>query len=59
MRQETFELGVEFLQKEIERVKALQASILVLHPGSHVKAGEEAGIAKDCRRIGFGNGTCR
>lgn len=46
MRQETFELGVEFLQKEIERVKALQASILVLHPGSHVKAGEEAGLQK-------------
>lgn len=46
MRQETFELGVEFLQKEIERVKALQASILVLHPGSHVKAGEEAGLEK-------------
>ena len=31
MKPETFELGVEFLQKEIERVKALHASILVLH----------------------------
>ena len=37
---ETFELGVEFLSKEIERVKALQATVLVLHPGSHVQAAE-------------------
>lgn len=43
---ETFELGVDFLTKEIERVKKLEATILVLHPGSHVKAGEEAGLAK-------------
>lgn len=43
---ETFELGVEFLTKEIERVKALQATILVLHPGSHVKAGEDVGLDK-------------
>lgn len=43
-KQETFELGVEFLTKEIERVKALHASILVLHPGSHVKVGEQAGL---------------
>lgn len=46
MKLETFALGVEFLQKEIERVKALHATTLVLHPGSHVKAGEEAGLAK-------------
>lgn len=45
-KKETFELGVEFLQKEIERVKALHATCLVLHPGSHVQAGEEAGLAK-------------
>ncbi len=43
---ETFELGVDFLKREIERVKALHANILVLHPGSHVKAGEEAGLEK-------------
>lgn len=46
MKPETFELGVEFLTKEIERVKALGATILVLHPGSHVKAGEDIGIDK-------------
>lgn len=43
-KKETFELGVEFLAKEIERVKALQANILVLHPGSHVQAGETLGL---------------
>ena len=45
-KQETFELGVEFLRKEIERVKALGAIYLVLHPGSHVQAGEEAGLTR-------------
>lgn len=45
-KQETFELGVKFLRKEIERVKALGAKYLVLHPGSHVQAGEEAGLTR-------------
>lgn len=43
---ETFELGVEFLQKEIERTAALGAKQIVLHPGAHVGAGADAGIAK-------------
>lgn len=43
---ETFQLGVEFLQKEIERTAALGAKQIVLHPGAHVGAGAEAGIAK-------------
>lgn len=43
---ETFELAVEFLAKEIERVKAIGARVLVLHPGSHVGMGEEAGLAQ-------------
>ncbi|HWL22960.1 MAG TPA: deoxyribonuclease IV [Ureibacillus sp.] len=43
---ETFELGVEFLQKEIERTAAIGAKQIVLHPGAHVGAGVEAGIAK-------------
>ncbi|MFC4356124.1 deoxyribonuclease IV [Chryseomicrobium palamuruense] len=43
---ETFELGVEFLQKEIERTYALGAKQIVLHPGAHVGAGSEAGIAR-------------
>ena len=43
---ETFQLAVEFLAKEIERSVAMQATTIVLHPGSHVGAGETAGIAQ-------------
>ena len=43
---ETFSLAVEFLAKEIERSVAMQATTIVLHPGSHVGAGEAAGIAQ-------------
>lgn len=43
---ETFSLAVEFLAKEIERSVAMQATTIVLHPGSHVGAGESAGIAQ-------------
>ncbi|MBM7607067.1 deoxyribonuclease-4 [Lysinibacillus composti] len=43
---EVFALGVDFLQKEIERTAALGATQIVLHPGSHVGAGADAGIAK-------------
>lgn len=42
----TFQLGVEFLQKEIERTAALGVDQIVLHPGAHVGAGVEAGTAK-------------
>ena len=43
---ETFELAVEFLQVEIERSAAMGSKNIVLHPGSHVKAGEDIGIAQ-------------
>ncbi|MEC2070494.1 deoxyribonuclease IV [Alkalihalophilus marmarensis] len=43
---ETFELGVNFLRSEIERTEALGSKQIVLHPGAHVGAGAEAGIAK-------------
>ena len=43
---ETFALGVDFLQKELERTAAIGATQIVLHPGAHVGAGAEAGIAK-------------
>lgn len=46
VKPEVFELGVEFLQKEIERTEAIGAKDIVLHPGAHVGAGEEAGIKK-------------
>lgn len=42
----TFELGVEFLEKEITRTDAIGAKQIVLHPGAHVGAGPEAGIKK-------------
>ena len=41
-----FDLGVEFLQNEIERTQALGAKDIVLHPGSHVGAGADEGIKK-------------
>lgn len=43
VKPETFELAVEFLKLEIERTAAMGSHILVLHPGSHVEAGVEAG----------------
>ena len=46
VKPETFQLAVEFLAVEIERTAAMRSNILVLHPGSHVGAGEEAGIAQ-------------
>lgn len=46
LKPETFELGVSFLQQEIERTKQIGAKIIVLHPGSHVKAGEQVGLDK-------------
>ncbi len=44
VKPETFELGVTFLEKEIKRTAAMRSRILVLHPGAHVGAGEEAGM---------------
>ena len=44
VKPETFELAVEFLAKEIERTAACKSHTLVLHPGSHVGAGTDAGI---------------
>lgn len=41
---ETFELAVSFLKQEIQRCEAIGVSRLVLHPGSHVKAGDEVGL---------------
>lgn len=42
---DTYELAVTFLRKELERTEAVGSKTLVLHPGSHVGAGEEAGLA--------------
>lgn len=43
---ETFQLGVDFLQQEIERTAALGVNQIVLHPGAHVGAGVDKGIAR-------------
>lgn len=41
---EVFELAVDFLRQEIKRVEEIGAKYIVLHPGTHVGAGEEAGL---------------
>lgn len=44
VKAETFELGVEFLSREINRTAAFKSKVLILHPGSHLGEGVEAGI---------------
>lgn len=44
IKPETYEIAVEFLRTEIDRSMAMGAKYIVLHPGSHVNAGVEAGI---------------
>lgn len=46
VNEETFELGKSQLKLELERAHAMGSDLLVLHPGSSVGAGAEAGIAK-------------
>ena len=44
LKPETAEFGRDFLKSELERVQAIGAKTLVLHPGSHVGAGMDIGI---------------
>lgn len=46
IKPETFEIAVQFLTLEIERTSKMGSKTLVLHPGSHVGAGVEAGVAQ-------------
>ena len=46
VKPETFTLAVEFLEKEIIRTAAMRSKILVLHPGSCLDAGGDAGTAQ-------------
>ena len=46
VKPETFELAVDFLRLEIERTEAMHCHTLILHPGAHVGAGVDAGIAQ-------------
>lgn len=45
VKPETYELATQFLALEIERTVAMGSHVLVLHPGAHVGAGVEAGVA--------------
>ena len=45
VKPEIYQLAVDFLKTEIERTAAMGSKTLVLHPGSHVNAGADAGIA--------------
>lgn len=46
VKPETFELAVEFLDKEIKRTVACRSHILILHPGAHVGEGTDTGTAQ-------------
>lgn len=46
VKPETFDIAVEFLAVELERTAKMGSKTLVLHPGSHVGAGVESGVAQ-------------
>jgi len=46
VKPEIYELAVTFLRTELQRTIAMGSHVLVLHPGSHVNAGVEAGTAQ-------------
>ena len=48
---DTFSFGVDFLKKELLRVESMGLSTLILHPGSHVGSGLEAGIQQIIRGL--------
>lgn len=51
VKPETFDIAVEFLELELARTKAMGSTTLVLHPGSHVGEGVEAGVAQIAKGI--------
>lgn len=51
VKPETFEIAVEFLELELARTEAMGSTTLVLHPGSHVGEGVEAGVAQIAKGI--------
>lgn len=46
VKPETFEIAVETLASELVRTEKMGSDTLILHPGSHVGEGVDAGIAK-------------
>lgn len=51
VKPETFELAVDFLRLELERASACKSNTLILHPGTHVGAGTDAGIEQIAKGI--------
>lgn len=51
VKPETFEIAVEFLELELARTEAMGSATLVLHPGSHVGQGVEAGVNQIAKGI--------
>ena len=46
VKPETFQLAVEFLDKELQRTAACGSRVLILHPGAHVGEGSAVGTAQ-------------
>ena len=44
LKPDTYDLAISFLAQEIRRVAGFGLKLLVLHPGSHLKNGEENGL---------------
>lgn len=51
VKQETFDIAVEFLELELARTETMGSCTLVLHPGSHVGEGVEVGVAQIVKGI--------
>ena len=51
VKPETFELAVDFMNLELSRSEAMGSKILIVHPGAHVGAGPEAGIAQIAKAL--------
>lgn len=51
VKPETFDIALQFLELELKRTDAMGASCMVLHPGAHVGAGQEAGIQQIIKGI--------
>lgn len=50
-KEETWQKSLDALKIEVERCEALGVPYLALHPGSHLKAGEEVGLTNIARAL--------
>lgn len=51
IKPETYEIAEQFLATELERTAVMGSRVMVLHPGSHVGAGVDAGISQIVKGI--------